>query len=523
MRLVWGTFVLALILLVCAPTGMILIGGFGSDAITASRDIFSSTRVVQLIVNSLIVSLGTGAVAVMSGGALAISSIYWPKRSRPILSALVTIPLLIPPYVFATAWVDLLGTSGIFAQIMNTTAGQRWATPDPYNVFGVVLVLGLAYAPIAFWCTRFGLLTSDGRKAEPLRMAGGEFAVVCHVVLRQVSRHALIGGLLVMLLALLDMSVPALLQVNVYPVEIYTEFNLTYDMAAATVRAIPLVLLGIAAYAIYRGVSRNGRAFQAEARPTWTPAHVSFAHSTFSILVAAPVVVLATLLPFAVIVVRSLPMKSYGEAFVTGGEEFALSIVIGVVTAIVVCGVAVLAQHVLSRRVATICTAIALVTFLVSGPVNGIGLISLWNRPGIAGLVYDSPVIIVLACAARTLGPAMVIARILFDAQPARYAEVSDVFGVSPWNHFRYVALPSALPGIAAIALFVFAWSFGELGATVLVCPPGYTMLSVRLHTLLHYGPSSLTSAMSVLSAVVPIAAGMLFMAIARRGVAANA
>ena len=48
--------------------------------------------------------------------------------------------------------------------------------------------------------------------------------------------------------------------------------------------------------------------------------------------------------------------------------------------------------------------------------------------------------------------------------------------------------VPLGWPAAAALALVVFALIIGEVGATSLVAPPGTTMISIRIFTLLHYG-----------------------------------
>jgi iron(III) transport system permease protein len=62
------------------------------------------------------------------------------------------------------------------------------------------------------------------------------------------------------------------------------------------------------------------------------------------------------------------------------------------------------------------------------------------------------------------------------------------------------VVLPLLAPTLVLwwSLLFILAW--GELDASVLVAPPGWTPVSVRLFSLMHYGPSSMVAALSLVS-----------------------
>jgi iron(III) transport system permease protein len=54
-------------------------------------------------------------------------------------------------------------------------------------------------------------------------------------------------------------------------------------------------------------------------------------------------------------------------------------------------------------------------------------------------------------------------------------------------------------PAIAATWAVVFVLAFGELGATILVAPPGESTLPVRIYTLIANAPSSQVAALALL------------------------
>jgi iron(III) transport system permease protein len=61
------------------------------------------------------------------------------------------------------------------------------------------------------------------------------------------------------------------------------------------------------------------------------------------------------------------------------------------------------------------------------------------------------------------------------------------------------VKIPLLLPGLLATAGFVFVFSTGELGATLLVIPPGEETLTLRIYNYLHYGATDVVASLGLL------------------------
>ena len=62
-----------------------------------------------------------------------------------------------------------------------------------------------------------------------------------------------------------------------------------------------------------------------------------------------------------------------------------------------------------------------------------------------------------------------VVVRNAFESVDPRYEELAWTLGARPRSTFRRVALPLALPGVAAGAVLALARGLGEFGATIVV------------------------------------------------------
>jgi iron(III) transport system permease protein len=81
--------------------------------------------------------------------------------------------------------------------------------------------------------------------------------------------------------------------------------------------------------------------------------------------------------------------------------------------------------------------------------------------------------------------------------------------------HIVFPQMASAL-GAAWVVAFILA--FGELGATILVAPPGEATLPIRIYTMIANAPSAQVAALALLQASVIFAPlAMLALAVSRR------
>lgn len=67
---------------------------------------------------------------------------------------------------------------------------------------------------------------------------------------------------------------------------------------------------------------------------------------------------------------------------------------------------------------------------------------------------------------------------------PADCEQVAESLGARPFYRLRRVTLPLLLPYLIAAFSLSFALSMGELGATVMIYPPGWVTLPVRVFAL---------------------------------------
>jgi iron(III) transport system permease protein len=145
----------------------------------------------------------------------------------------------------------------------------------------------------------------------------------------------------------------------------------------------------------------------------------------------------------------------------------------------------------------------------VPAPLVGIGLISIWNRPWL-GAVYGSCLMPVLASLARfaPLAALALLAR-LRRTDPL-LIDAARVFHTRLLKTWLRVRIPLLLPGLMAACGVVFVLAAGELGATLIVAPPGQATLTMKIYTYLHYGASETVAGLCLTMAALALLLGLL-------------
>lgn len=447
-------------------------------------------RSVRLLMNSFGVSGGASIAACLLGVPAGFAVSRAGSRGERALACLVAASFLIPPYVAAVAWIDLTGAGG-------------WVASAPgliYSVGGAAWVLGASYLAIPAAAVVLAARSGAFAGVAPARQTRGSLAILSHVLVPAVRPYGVGAAALVFLIAFAEFSVPSLLQVAVYPVEIHTRFASDYDVPSAIAASMPVVLTGfvvLIAVAMYlrRAARPLGELATADSR-VGLPRALRNAFTT----VACGALSVAVLLPMAALVRRAESFAALREAWTTAGPEIQSSAELGAVTATLAVVVAfLLAGHSSAKPFRLFAAGLAALTFLMPGPAIGIALIEAWNHADWRASVYDGPPILVLACAARLLAVGIVVIAVSRVSQAREWEEAARVAGVPSWRRQLWIALPASAPSLVAAWAVVFVMSSREADASLLVAPPGATTLAVRLIALMHYGPSAVVAGLALL------------------------
>jgi iron(III) transport system permease protein len=478
------------------------------------RRLLTEARQRELLMNSTFLGAATAFVATMVGAPLGLLLARVDLPAKSWLRLALLIPLVLPPYVLGLAWIYVSGSTGIAAHLL----GRDLLSDATYSLAGAVAVLSIGFFPLAMLATEASARRVDGRLEEAGMLVATPRRVFTRITLPLIAPGIASAALVILVLAVSEFGVPGLLRVRVFTTEVFTAFAAQYDFGRATALSVPLLLLVlIAAVALKLTIGDRLLTTRRSMHPglsfnlgLWrAPVLISI-----GILIA-----LSVILPLSALASEARGAGPIVAAVQASGRAITNSIVLSLGGALLTVGLGLLLGYSRARartRFGRLADFVFIVLFAAPSTVIGVGLIGLWNRPGPFGEIYRSPLIIVVAYLARFVAvAALILAAAVRQISPS-LEEAAEVSGARWPRAFARIVFPQITAATAAALVVSFILAFGELGATVLVAPPGESTLPVRVYTLIANAPSSQVASLALMQAFIVLMPLLLFGWLAR-------
>ncbi|MCB0217870.1 MAG: hypothetical protein H6648_00860 [Caldilineae bacterium] len=474
------------ILALCQPLVARLVGS--PAGATALADLaWPSGRQLDLLGASLEVSLAATGMAGLLGLLAALSSRPRGRLLRGLPLALVAVP----PYVHALAW------STVLFRVETTLRGLGLAIELPRSGPGVTAwVMAMSRLPLTYGMAAIALGLLPDAPIEAARSVRSDRAVLLRIAIPLAAPIAAAGLALAFLLSLLDYGVPALFQVNVLALGVFADYSASGDAARALAMAMPLVVLAAGAcLALVAGWRRAALSQpRGDGHPTWI-ALLPRGLRGLSGLAMALVLLQAAALCAGLFVAAGSPARILAALLPARGDLiYSLSVALGASLlalgpALALAGRLAAGEGRGMRR--TLLWLATLLPLAVPAPLFGIGLIALWRGGPLAALLPLSAATLPVLASAGRFAP---LAAVLLTAQLLRrdpsLVDAARMHQAGVLQGWWQVGLPLLGPGLLAAAGLVFTLALGELGATLMVLPPGRSTLTARTFNYLHYGAS---------------------------------
>src|SRR5262245_15258871 len=529
--LLWGLLAVVAILSI-APLVRLLAEGVAPQGVLSAAAIarvLSSTATWTATRHSLATALGGTLVALAMGGMVALVVALTDIRARNAFVFCFVLPMMIAPQVIALAWLQLFGPASPLLKAFG--AAQTIGGRNPlYSPQGIVLVLGVQYAPLVFLTLRAGLRTLPSAMIEAGLAAGASPLMVLRTIVLPLMTPPLVAGVALTFVSCLgNFGIPALLGIPanylVLPTLIYQRMAGLGPSALAEVSVLSMLIGFIAIVGILlqdRMLSRRdfrvstassaSRPFELE---RWRlPVEIALWTWTALVLVLPLVaLVLGSFVPAVGVPLSAKTATLANYQFVMFGHDAARralfnSFGMSATAAIAIVAIAVpLADFVVwqqTRLLKFVNFAIE-VPYALPGVVLAIAAILLFLRPlPIVGISLYNTVWIILFCyLARflVLGLRPVIGG--YYQIDRTLEEASQIAGARLARRLVTIIVPLIAPAATAGALLIFLTAFNELTVSALLWSSGAETLGVIFFSFQQGGDSTYAAALGTLTVVV--------------------
>ncbi|MEY3325716.1 MAG: hypothetical protein RL694_603 [Actinomycetota bacterium] len=475
------------------PSGSAIVTGAFSDIVTR-----------EIIWNTVKLGVTVAFLGTVLGFIMAYTQARVEFRGKKIFHIINLVPIISPPFAFATAIIVLFGRSGMI------TRGIFDWRPTLYGFPGLVLVLTLSFFPIAYM-NLLGML----RSLDPaLDEAGSSLGANKWRVFRTVTLPLLIPGfagsfLLLFIESIADLANPIIIGGNytVLASRAYMAINGDYDISLAAGYSSLLLLPALIVFLIQRYWAQKKSVVSVTGKPSGRPTLVTsrlakgFLLTVTTLLTSLIILVYATVILGAfvqIIGVNNQLTLSHFQYLLGGFANAAIKTTTFLaLIATPIAGIfGMLIAWLVIRKVKRGSEALDFLGMLgiaVPGTVIGIGYAITYNDPvklggitifpqvaGGAAIVGGSiAIIMVYVIRSSPAGQRSGIAQ-LQQIDPA-IEEASASLGASGGKTFRLVTLPLISGAFLSGLMYAFAHSMTTLSPIIFLVTPDTSILTQKI------------------------------------------
>jgi iron(III) transport system permease protein len=526
---VFGVAAAALIFVVVVPLAIVLIQGF----VAYERDTwhFTLSHLATVLgrrpywlalLNTMIIGLGATTIACTVGVPLAWLFARTNLPGKGLLEKLATIPIFIPPFVGAVAWILLAAPRiGTFNTPFRLAVGA-----EPFNVYtltGIAWVVGIYLAPYVMMIVAAALRSMDPSLEEAAQVSGlSRLRTATTVTLPLVAPAILSGAVLAFVITIGLFGTPVVIgwarQLYFITSRIYlASQEVPPALGVMAILALYLILLSLLATMLQRWllkgrsfVTVSGKGFRTRpivlGRSRYLAAGFVWLYCFFTII--APILVLIAAAFSTYTWSGRLTMTNFEYLWSSPDvrETLQNSLLIALLAASIATVIGIAISWTTQRTripYRQVLEYLAVLPVAVPGIAFGVGVALFWMRMPVA--VYGTLWIIVLAFIGRFSGYAVrSISSSIVQVHP-ELEESARIAGYGWIRTFTRITLPLIRPSIVASWMLLFSIFITELSMVILLYTAETRTFSVLSFEIWNVGNFSQVASLSLLQLVIGV------------------
>ena len=461
---------------------------------------FSNTVLLLIGVGVLVTALGVGSAWLMTAYAF---------PTRHLLSWALLLPLAVPTYIVAFAYLDILHPIGPvqtwIRELLGYTSPRQFRLPDIRSLPGAIFLLGFVLYPYVYLSTRAMFATQAASLLEAARVLGESQRSVFYRVALPMARPAVaVGVSLALLETLNDIGASEFLGIQTLTVSIYTTWVTRSDLAGAAQIALSMLAIVATLIMVERYGRRHQRYSQNQRSHPVQPIALRGLPALTAMLLGWTPVIIGFVAP-----ALYLLSESYKHFHLVGevSDQLLSSAWNTIHIAFIATAVTIIAGLIVAWTARTVrygqkqgfiiaLSKFASIGYAVPGTVLAIGLLSPLvffdqSLQTVINWFKDTPPQLFLMGSSAALVLAYVIRFLAIAAGgieaglariPPSIEQASRLLGESPAGTLKRVHLPLLRPALGAAALLIFVDAMKELPATLMLRPMNFETLATWLY-----------------------------------------
>ncbi|KQV70504.1 iron ABC transporter permease [Rhizobium sp. Root1220] len=464
-----------------------------------------STVLPVALVDTLLLLGGVGLLAGALGTMLAWLVTAFEFRGRWVLEWALLLPLAVPTYIIAYAYLDILHpigpVQGVIRWVLGYSSPREFRLPDIRSMTGCVLLLGFVLYPYVYIPTRAIFLMQSASLIEVSRTLGVSRRGIFWRVALPLARPAVaVGVSLALMEALNDIGAAEFLGVRTLTVSIYTTWITRSDLPGSAQIALFLLLFVVALVAMERWARRRQRySVSAQRSRVFEPRRVGGAPGVLLLLAGMLPVLFGFGAPAIFLLGEAYKRWRFAglsERFFSEMTNTLLFAATATILTVAAGLIVAYAGRVSGSRMAPWFYRLSTMGYAAPGTVVAIGVLIVaasfdglfdratkqWFANSAGLLLIGSGGAVLYAYATRFLAISAGSIEAGLSRIPRAFDHAARTLGTSAGGTLFRIHLPLSKASLAAGALLVFVDCVKELPATLLLRPLNFETFATHLY-----------------------------------------
>ena len=508
------------------------------EALATSPEFFSN------FLNTVIYSLGSALVAIVVG---AVQAWIAERTNTPLRQHLYLISIIslgVPFVLYTVSWLLILGRAGPVNKLFQALFETDALLVNVYSMWGMILIEGLLWSPLAFLLLSAVFRNSDASFEEAALMSGARLTQTLRLITLRLSLPALLAlAMLVFIRAFESFEVPALVgmpgKVYVLTTDVYEHIYLQIppDYGAASsfavvllvVVALLLVLYGRLSRHAYRYHTVTGRGFRPRVinLGKWRYLTAAMLVGFFLVILVLPLATIgwAALLPFyqtfSIEALDLITLDNFVKVDNSPSFHDSLwnTLILGAGSATAVTAFSALCGWMIARGRPGAGTLDLLCTSPLAFPsiVMGIAFLSVFVQVPFA--LYGTVLSLVIAASIAYLPYGVRYAHVGTMQIHTELEEAAGISGARQARTFFAIIAPLVAPALISCWLFVFLLAVRAVAMTLVLVGPDSQVVAVTLFDLWNNGQVGELAAMGLVwTAIMSVLSTLFYFSVRRYG-----
>lgn len=488
----------------------------GNSSLDNYKQIFSNSGYADALKNSLFLAFGVTIIVIILCIPLAYGIARTKMPFKKTISALCTVPLIVPTFISAYAFIIMFGRGGWVTGLYNQLGGEGMLI-DPYSMTGIAMVQVFFFFPYALWPLVAAFKISDVSLEEASQNLGAKsWFTFVFVTFPLAIPGVISSALLIFTVSFSDFGTPIILapaNLNLLVVEAYREIAGFFNWGGAAILTVVMVLVAgfffWLQYLFTKGKnygSVSGKPKQQKLIEHKGLGRVLSVYSFLVVLIPLFAILSVALQSVATTWGRGMlpngyTLDHYRTIFSGSMGNITNSIVLATGALILSVIVATFVSYFVVRQNSSRLDFMASIPLVVPGIAFGIALIQTFNTAPLQ--LTGTAFLLIVAYTIRRL-PYMV--RSTMGSMRAIKQDIEEAavnLGATPLTAAITIIGPLLLPGIAAGSVLVFITVIKEASVSILLAPPEWAPMSLAIFQNILRGEFYTAAAMSIVMIVI--------------------